>query len=122
MKTIPYVATSEMMLKRDDGNFYKQEDLWKVKKDDAFETQQLLDHFNKRFVTDVPIKYPLYIVASKNLFLFVVLVVLVRIFVSIQDFLINPKLWFSIAWVGYFLCTSGLCYTILNSMPMFKME
>ena len=28
----------------------------------------------------------------------------------------------AIAWVGYFICTSGVVYTILNSVPMFKME
>ena len=82
----------------------------------------MLDHFNKRFQNDVPIKYPLYIVFTKNLFLFAVIVVLIRVFLSIQKFLINPYLWFTIAWVGYFLCTSGVVYTILNSMPMFKME
>jgi len=54
--------------------------------------------------------------------LFAVLVVLIRVFVSIQEYLINPFLWITIAWVGYFVCTSGFIYTILNNMPMFKME
>ena len=81
--TIPFLATSEMQIKRDDGDFYKTEDLWKVKRDDAYETQQLLDHFNKRFQNDVPIKYPLHVVFTKNLVLFATLAVLIRIFVSI---------------------------------------
>ena len=50
------------------------------------------------------------------------LVILIRVFVSIQVYLINPMLWITIAWVGYFVCTSGFIYTILNNMPMFKME
>ena len=50
------------------------------------------------------------------------LVVLIRVFVSIQEYLINPMLWITIAWLGYFVCTSGFIYTILNNMPMFKME
>lgn len=36
-KMIPYLATSTVQLKRE-GDFYKPEDLWKVKKDDTFET------------------------------------------------------------------------------------
>ena len=77
-----------MQVKRE-GDFYKTEDLWRIKKDDAFETQQLLDHINKRFVNDVPIKFPLYVIFTKNLALFVVLVVLIRVFVAIQGLLIN---------------------------------
>ena len=87
-KMIPYLATSLMQLKRE-GDFYKVEDLWKVKKDDTYETQQLLDFFNKRFNEDVPIKFPFYVVLTKNATLFIALVVLIRIFISIQDFLIN---------------------------------
>ena len=37
-KTVPYLCTSEMVLKRDDGDFYKMEDIWRIKKDSAFET------------------------------------------------------------------------------------
>ena len=36
--TVPYIATSEMVIKRDDGDFYKLEDIWRIKKDSAFET------------------------------------------------------------------------------------
>ena len=57
----------------------------------------------------------------KNATLFIVLVCLIRLFVAIQDLLINQWLWITIAWVGFFFCTSGVIYTILNSMPMFKM-
>ena len=39
-KTIPYLATSEMTVKRDPTvDFYEARDLWKVKKDDAAGTQ-----------------------------------------------------------------------------------
>lgn len=88
-KTIPYLATSEMVQKRPEGDFYGEEDLWKIKSDDAYETQQLLDFVNKRFVNDVPLKMPLHVVFLKNLSLFVVLVVLIRVFVSVQDLLVN---------------------------------
>ena len=36
--------------------------------------------------------------------------------------MINPYLWITIAWVGYFFCTSGIVHTIINGMPYFKME
>ena len=45
-----------------------------------------------------------------------------RVFIYIQDMLINPYLWIAIAWLGYFICTSGVVYTMLNHVPMFKME
>ena len=82
----------------------------------------MLEHINKRFVNDVPIEQPFTTILMNNLMLFGVLVVLIRVFVSIQEYLINPYLWITIAWFGYFVCTSGFIYTILNNMPMFKME
>ena len=113
---------SQMEIKRDEGDFYRAQDLWKIRKDEAYGTQQLLEHINKRFVNDVPMEQPLHVVFYKNLILFAVLVVLIRVFLSIQEYLINPVLWITIAWGGYFVCTSGIIYTILNNMPMFKME
>lgn len=68
------------------------------------------------------IKFPLWVVFTKNATMFIVLVILIRIFVYIQDFLINQVLWITIAWFGYFFCTSGVIYTILNNTPMFRME
>ena len=55
-KTIPFLAMSEMEIKRDEGDFYRAADLWKIKKDEAYGAQQLLDHINKRFVNSVPIE------------------------------------------------------------------
>ena len=45
-----------MKVKRDEGDFYKLEDIWRIKKDTTFETQQQLDFINKRFINDVPLK------------------------------------------------------------------
>lgn len=82
-KTIPYLAMSEMEIKRDEGDFYRLADLWKIKKEEAYGTQQLLDHINKRFVNDVPVEQPFLTVLYKNLVLFAVLVVLIRVFFSV---------------------------------------
>ena len=54
--TVPYLTCSEMKVKRDEGDFYKLEDIWRIKKDTTFETQQQLDFINKRFINDVPLK------------------------------------------------------------------
>ena len=70
----------------------------------------------------MPIKYPFHVIFIKNLTLFGIIIVLIRIFFSIQHYLINQFVWIIIAWVGYFFCTSGIVYTILNHMPIFKME
>ena len=59
-------------------------------------------------------------VLIKNLVLFVVLVAIIRVFVSIQDYLIKQVVWVAIAWVVYFFSTSGVVYTMLNNVPMFK--
>ena len=88
-KTVPYLACSEMQVKRDDGDFYKLEDIWRIKKDSAFETQQLLDFINKRFNNQVQLKQKFSTVLMQNSFLFVVLAVLIRVFISIQNYLIN---------------------------------
>lgn len=37
-KTVPYLATSKMVQKRDDSEFYKSEDIWLVKSNEAAET------------------------------------------------------------------------------------
>ena len=58
----------------------------------------------------------------KNLTLFAIIIVLIRVFFYLQPFLLNQFVWIGIAWIGYFFCTSGIVYTILNHMPIFKME
>ena len=65
----------------------------------------------------MPLKLPLHVVALRNLTMFVVLIVLIRIFVSIQDFLVNPNLWMLIAVVTYWICTSGIVYVMINGSP-----
>ena len=70
----------------------------------------------------MPIKYPFHVILLKNLMLFAVIIVFIRVFFSIQQILLNQFLWIAIAWFAYFFCTSGIVYTILNQMPIFKME
>lgn len=37
-KTVPFLATSKMLQKREDADFYKSEDMWLVKANEAAET------------------------------------------------------------------------------------
>ena len=121
-KTVPYLATSKMQQKREDVEFFKSEDIWLVKANEAAETQQILDFINKRFSNDVPIKFPLQTVLIKNLIMFVVLGALIVVIVKIRDYLIDQYLWLTIAWVSYLICTSGVVYTILNTVPVFRFD
>jgi len=58
----------------------------------------------------------------KNLFLFAVVGTLITIFVKIREQLINQGLWIMIAISSYFICTSGVVYTMINPVPMFRFE
>jgi len=54
LRTVPYICTSKQEQKRDsDAPFYKQEDMWFLKKDDVSDTQVQLDFINRRLGHDV---------------------------------------------------------------------
>lgn len=42
--------------------------------------------------------------------------------VKIRDYLIDQYLWLVIAWTSYVICTSGVVYTILNTVPVFRFD
>ena len=67
----------------------------------------------------MPLKQPFSQIVTKNAILFVFLAIFIRVFITIQDYLINQMLWITIACGGYFICTSGVVYTMLNNVPMF---
>ena len=58
----------------------------------------------------------------KNLIMFVVLGAIIVFIVKIRDYLIDQYLWLSISWIGYMICTSGVVYTILNTVPVFRFD
>ena len=58
----------------------------------------------------------------KNLIMFVVLATLIVVIVKIRDYLIDQYLWLVISWVSYVICTSGVVYTILNTVPVFRFD
>ena len=72
--------------------------------------------------TDVKISFPFHVVLFKNLMLFVILAILLTVFIQIRPLLLQPKLWIAIALVSYAVCTSGVVYTMLHSVPVFRFE
>lgn len=78
-----------MQQKRDDDkDFFNAQDIWLIKKDDAAETQQLLDFVNNRLLNDVKISEPLYMIVTKNLVLFVTLGSLVALIIKVRPILL----------------------------------
>jgi len=58
----------------------------------------------------------------KNVTIFGVLALLIAVVVRARTILINPNVWWSIACIGYIICTSGFVYCTLHGMPIFRFE
>jgi len=56
------------------------------------------------------------------MWMFFVLTALIIFIVKIKDYLIDQYLWLVIAWLSYVICTSGVVYTILNTVPVFRFD
>jgi len=56
------------------------------------------------------------------MWMFFVLTGLIIFIVKIKDYLIDQYLWLVIAWLSYVICTSGVVYTILNTVPVFRFD
>ena len=108
--------------REEDKDFYSAQDIWLIKKDEAAETQQLLDFVNNRLLNDVKISEPLYMIVVKNLVLFVTLGSVVALVIKARPILLTPYVWILIAWGGYVVCTSGFVYLLLSPMPVFRMD
>lgn len=68
------------------------------------------------------ISFPIHVILIKNLVMIVILAIVIVLIVKIRDYLINQYLWLGIAWVSYIICTSGVVYTILNTVPVFRFD
>ena len=47
---------------------------------------------------------------------------LINVLVRLRESLINQWLWMGVAIFGFVVCTSGIVYTKLHNMPMFRMD
>ena len=120
---MPYLCTSKEQQQRDNlAHFYRTEDVWFIKTEEAHETQVLLDFINKRLSTAVPLKLPFTTILMNNVIIFSVLSVLLLLLVKLRPGLIQPPLWWMISMLGYVVCTSGFIYSELHGMPMFRFD
>jgi hypothetical protein len=91
LKTVPYICTSKQQSKRENTgkDFYRTEDVWFVKKDDAHDAHVILEFVNNRLNHTVQLQLPLVTVLIKNIVLFTVLAMILAAIVKMRPFLIN---------------------------------
>ena len=70
--------------------------------------------------TDVKIKFTFMSILIKNFMVFCIIGVIFQSVKMVYNFLLNQMVWFAIALIVYFVCTGGVVYSILQSMPLFK--
>lgn len=117
------MTVSLQKLKRIDGEeFYKEEDKWLVRSDEIYDANKILEFFNKRLGTNVPLTYPFSVILAKNITFLVIFVVLLSILKYLRIIMLQPAVWFFIAMATYFICTGGIVYSIIHNVPWFKME
>ena len=67
-KTVPYLTVSLQKLQRNDAEeFYKEEDKWFVRQDEIYDSNKILEFFNKRLGSDVQITLPFTTILIKNI-------------------------------------------------------
>lgn len=67
-KTVPWITVSLQKLKRMEGeDFYKEEDKWLVRAEEIYDSNKILEFFNKRLGSDVPLTFPFSVILAKNL-------------------------------------------------------
>ena len=72
--------------------------------------------------TDVQLKFTFTTIVVKNLMGMSILLAFATLIKYLYNFLLNQYVWFAVAMSVYVICTGGLVYSMLNSMPWFKFE
>lgn len=122
-KTVPHLTVSLQKLKRMEGEeFYKEEDKWLVRTDEIYDANKILEFFNKRLGTNVPLTYPFSTILIKNITFLLIFAVLITLVKYLRVVMLMPAVWFFIAMATYFICTGGIVYSIIHNVPWFKME
>lgn len=102
--------------------FYKEEDKWLVRMDEIYDSNKILEFFNKRLGTNVQLTYPFSTILVKNITFLAIFVVALTILRYIRIIMLQPAVWFAIAMATYAICTGGIVYSILHNVPWFKLE
>lgn len=124
LTTVPYLAVSAQNSKRDAKmeTFYETTDLWLIGSNEVYDAQKQIDFVNNHLRTDVKIKFTFLQILVKNM-LGLVLISFLFFFVKYTyEILLNQFTWYAIAICVWVICTGGLVYSMLNSMPWFKFE
>jgi len=122
--TVPYLAVSAMDPKRDAklDTFYAETDKWLVGSTEVFDAQKQIDFINNNLRTDVQLKFTFFQILMKNIVGMSIIACLGFIVKYSYNVLLNQWTWFAIAIAAWVICTGGLVYSMLNSMPWFKFE
>jgi len=122
--TVPYLAVSSMNLKRDANmeSFLKEEDKWLVSNNEVYDAQMQINFVNNHLATDVQLKFTFATIVLKNFLGMSILLAFATLVKYLYSFLLNQYVWFGVAMSVYVICTGGLVYSMLNSMPWFKFE
>lgn len=122
-RTVPHLTVSLQKLKRLEGEeFYREEDKWLVRGDEISDANKILEFFNKRLGTNVPLTYPFTVILAKNITFLVIFAVLLTLIRYLRIIMLKPAVWFFVAMMTYFICTGGIVYSIIHNVPWFKME
>lgn len=79
-RTVPHLTVSLQKLKRMEGEeFYKEEDKWLVRADEIYDSNKILEFFNKRLSTNVPLTFPFTTILAKNITFLVIFLALMAV-------------------------------------------
>jgi hypothetical protein len=93
-----------------------------VRNDEIYDANKILEFFNKRLGTNVPLTQPFSTILIKNLTFLGIFFIAITALRYIRVALLYPLVWFIIAMIVYAICTGGVVYSILHNVPWFKME
>ena len=122
-KTVPHLTVSLQKTKRNEGEeFYKEEDKWLVRADEIYDSNKIIEFFNKRLGTDVQITFPLTTILIKNITFLGIFIAALTLLRYLRVIMLEPAVWFFIAMMTYWICTGGIVYSIIHGVPWFKLE
>ena len=122
-KTVPHLTVSLAKPQRNEAEeFYKEEDRWFVRQDEIYDSNKILEFFNKRLGSNVQITLPFTTVLIKNAIFLAIFVLALVVLRYIRVIMLQPAVWFIVAMIVYTICTSGIVYSIIHGVPWFKLE
>lgn len=115
---------SPVDLKResDKTEIFSSENKWLVGGNEVFDANKQIEFVNNALRTDVKIKFTFASILWKNFLGFCVIGCLFKFVQYIYPFLMNQMVWFAISIIVFIICTGGIVFSMLNTMPLFRFE